>query len=161
MCFLVDDVVLVLAQTGDDLVDLPILVARRLALTADDERRARLVDEDRVHLVDDRVVQVALDVFQRGELHVVAQIVETKFVILSVCDVGSVGALLFLLALRVDDHADAHPEEVVELSHPLRVAPCQVVVHRDDVDALAFERIEIARERRHQRLPLAGAHFGD
>src|SRR5256886_9347396 len=35
------------------------------------------------------------------------------------------------------------------------------LVHRDDVHALAAERVEIGRERRHQRLALAGAHLGD
>ncbi len=71
-----------------------VLVARRLALAADDERRARLVDEDRVDLVDDGVVELALRVVERAELHVVAQVVEAELVVLAVGDVGAVGALL-------------------------------------------------------------------
>ena len=86
---LVDDVVLVLAEARDDLVDRLVLVARRLGLAADDERRARLVDEDRVDLVDDRVVQLALRVVERAELHVVAQVVEAELVVLAVGDVAS------------------------------------------------------------------------
>jgi len=39
---------------------------------ADDEGRARLVDQDRIHLVDDREVQVALNVALDRILHVVA-----------------------------------------------------------------------------------------
>ena len=64
----------------------------RLALAADDERRARLVDEDRVDLVDDGVVERALRVVERRELHVVAQVVEAELVVLAVGDVGAVGA---------------------------------------------------------------------
>ena len=62
----------------------PVLLARRLGLAADDERRARLVDEDRVDLVDDGVVQRALRVLERAELHVVAQVVEAELVVLAV-----------------------------------------------------------------------------
>ena len=61
-----------------------VLLARRLGRAADDERRARLVDQDRVDLVDDRVVQRALRVLERAELHVVAQVVEAELVVLAV-----------------------------------------------------------------------------
>ena len=36
--------------------------------------------------------------------------------------------------------------------HPLHVAPGQVVVDRDQVDALAGERVQVERQRGHQRL---------
>ena len=69
------------------------------------------------------------------------------------------------LALRVGqlvlDDADRHPEEAVDSAHPLRVATGQVVVDRDDVDALAFERVEIRGQRRDEGLALAGLHLGD
>ncbi len=42
-------------QARDDPVDVVVLLDRFLRGAADDERRARLVDEDRVDLVDDRV----------------------------------------------------------------------------------------------------------
>ena len=59
------------------------------------------------------------------------------------------------------DDADRHAEEAVDLAHPLGVAAGQVVVDRDDVDALAFERVEIGGERRDERLALARLHLGD
>ena len=46
-------------------------------------------------------------------------------------------------------------------AHPLRVALGQVVVDRDDVDAAAGHRVERGRERRHERLALAGLHLRD
>ena len=61
----------------------------------------------------------------------------------------------------VDDDADRQAEEAVDLAHPLGVAAGEVVVHRDHVDALAGERVEIDRQGRHQGLALAGAHLGD
>ncbi len=93
--------------------------------------------------------------------HVVAQVVEAEFVVGAVGDVGGVGlALVVGLHLREVD-ADREAEEAVELAHPLGVALRQVVVHRDDVHAVAGERVQVGRQRRHQRLALAGAHLGD
>jgi hypothetical protein len=54
--------VLVLAQARDDLGDLERTSRSRPPSPADDQRRARLVDEDGVDLVHDRVVQLALHV---------------------------------------------------------------------------------------------------
>ncbi len=132
-----------------------------LGLAADDERRARLVDQDRVDLVDDRVGQAARDPVGDVLDHVVAQVVEAELVVRAVGHVGGVGGLLGLARhlRRVDADREAH--EVVEPPHPLGVAPGQVVVDRDQVHALAGERVEVDRQGRHQRLALAGAHLGD
>ena len=46
-------------------------------------------------------------------------------------------------------------------AHPLGVAPGQVVVDGDEVDALAAEAVEVGRQRRHEGLALAGLHLGD
>ena len=53
------------------------------------------------------------------------------------------------------------PEEAVEAAHPLRVAAGQVVVDGDDVDALAFERVQVGGQRGDERLAFAGLHLGD
>ena len=42
---------------------------------------------------------------------------------------------------------DREAEEPVDLPHPLRVAAGEVVVHRDDVDALAREGVQVDGER--------------
>ena len=46
-------------------------------------------------------------------------------------------------------------------SHPLHIAAGQVVVHRDDVNALALDRIEVRRQRSDERLTFARHHFRD
>ena len=53
------------------------------------------------------------------------------------------------------------PEEAVDLAHPLGVAAGEVVVDRDDVDALAGERVEVDRQGRDEGLAFAGPHLGD
>ena len=59
------------------------------------------------------------------------------------------------------DHPDAHAEEVEDRAHPLRVAPGEVVVDGDDVDAPAGQRVEDRGQRRDEGLALAGPHLGD
>ena len=148
-------------QLGDDAVDPVVLVGRLLGRAADDEGRARLVDEDRVHLVHHREVMAPLDVAPEVELHVVAEVVEAQLVVGAVRDVGAVGVLALLVPHGVLDHADREAQEAIEASHPFAVAARQVVVDRDDVDPLALERVEIRREGRHEGLAFAGLHLGD
>ena len=158
---LVDVVVDVLAQRGDDGVDLLVEVGRLLGGARDDERGAGLVDEDRVDLVDDGVVQVALNVPLDRVLHVVTQVVEPELRVHAVRDVAAVGLLALRLGEAVDDDPHRHAEEVVDAAHPLGVAAGQVVVDRDDVDALAGEGVEVTGQGGHQGLALAGLHLGD
>ena len=58
-------------------------------------------------------------------------------------------------------HAGGQAQEAVDLAHPLGVALGQVVVDRDDVHALAGERVQIDRQGGDQRLAFAGLHLGD
>ncbi len=148
-------------QAGDDAIDFVIQLGRGLGRTGDDERRARLVDEDAVDLVDDGEVVAALNVLRQLELHVVAEIVEAELVVGAVGDVGRVRLLPLGIVQLVLDDAHRHAEEAVNLAHPFRVAAGQVVVRRDDVDAFAFQGVQVGRQRRHQRLALAGLHLGD
>ena len=140
---------------------LRVLVGRFLACAADDQRRTRLVDQDRVHLVHDAEVVSALHAVLHVELHVVAQIVEAEFVVGSVGDVAAVGGLALIVVQVVDDHAHRQSQKAVQLSHPLRVALGQVVVHRHHVHAASGQRIQIHRQGRHQRLAFARLHLGD
>ena len=61
----------------------------------------------------------------------------------------------------MDDDADGEAEEAVDLAHPLGVALGQIVVDRDDVDAAAGERVEVAGKRGDEGLAFAGLHLGD
>nr|BFE76379.1 hypothetical protein GCM10020092_096800 [Actinoplanes digitatis] len=59
------------------------------------------------------------------------------------------------------DHADAQAEEDVHPADPLGVALREVVVDRDDVHAVAAERVEVGGEHAGQGLALTGLHLGD
>ena len=61
----------------------------------------------------------------------------------------------------VADHRHAHPQGVIDRRVPAGVAPGQVIVDRDQVGALALERVQVKRQHRDQRLAFARLHLGD
>ena len=94
--------------------------------------------------------------------HVVAQVVEAELVVRAVRDVGEVrGAALRRARLGVVEAADGEAEVAVQVPHPLRVAAGEVRVHRDEVRALARQRVQVQRQRRDERLAFARRHLGD
>ena len=166
-------------EPGNDPVDLVVEVGRLLGRPRDDQRGPRLVDQDRVDLVDDRVVELALDQLLEREAHVVAEVVEAELVVRPVRDVGEVrfpplarpepreagvgrhvGRIVEERRLVLDDR-DRQPELVVDRAHPQRVAPREVVVDGDDVDAPPGEAVEHRGQRRDEGLALAGGHLRD
>src|SRR3954451_4421351 len=160
-------------QPGRELGEATVEVGRLLGGARDDERRPGLVDEDVVDLVDDREVvrgerlapgggaPAVLHLLLERDRHVVAEVVEAELGVGAVGDVGRVGVALLLVGLHVLQHSDGEAEGGVEPPHPLRVAAGEVVVDRDEVDALAGQRVERDRERGGERLALAGLHLGD
>ncbi len=155
------DVVVGFVEVRDERVDGVVEFGAILQRTRDDQRRARFVDQDRVHLIDDGVEVAALDHVLQPVLHVVAQIVEAVLVVGAVGDVAGIGSFTLLVVEAMDDHAGGQPEERVDFSHPGRVAAGEVVVDGDDMHALAGQRVEVDCERCNQRLAFAGLHLGN
>jgi len=93
--------------------------------------------------------------------HVVAQVVEAEFVVRPVSNIAVVGLLALGRVHVALNGAHAQSQRHVERSHPLHVAPGQIVVDGDHVYALALQGVEIRGQRGHQRLALAGDHLGD
>ena len=103
----------------------------------------------------------ALDGLLERPGHVVAQVVEAELVVRPVGDVRLVGTLAVGRRHLGEDHPDLEAEEAVHPAHPLGVALGQVVVGRDDVHALAGERVQVGGEDTGERLSFTGAHLGD
>ena len=159
---LVDLVVAVALEVFHDRGELVVELLGVVGTTRDDERRAGLVDEDEVDLVDDGVLVTALELVVLRDGHVVAEVVEPELVVGAVGDVGRVGQTLrfAVFDLRQDD-SDFEAEVPVDPPHPLRVALGEVVVRGDEVHTLAEQRVQVERERGDERLALAGLHLGD
>src|SRR5207249_8735268 len=90
---------------------------------ADDERRPRFVDQDRVYFVDNRVMITALDLlFARRRHTVVAQVIEAELAVRSVRDVAGVLLTTNIRLLIVLNTANGQPQEIIESTHPFGVA---------------------------------------
>ena len=127
----------------------------------DDERRARLVDEDRVDLVDDGEVVTALHHVGRLPRHVVAQVVEAELVVGAVRDVGRVLLAAHRGGLPGHDASGRHAERAEDAAHELGLVAREEVVDRDDVHAAARERVQVGGGRGDEGLALTGLHLGD
>ena len=107
------------------------------------------------------VIRVESGVAPAGRLHVVAQVVEAELAVGAVGDVAVVGLAAGFRVHVALDVAGRDAEGLVDRQHPFAVAAGEVVVDGDDVDALAFQRVEVGRQRGDERLAFAGDHFGD
>ena len=115
---------------------------RAFASPAGDYKRSpRLVYKNGVDLVDYTEVKLALDHGRNRGFKVVPQIVEAQLVIGCVNYVAVVRFFLFVVVHAGHDHADGKPHEFMNLTHPLRVALCEVVVDGDDMHALTRKRV--------------------
>ena len=137
---------------------------------ADDQRRARFVNQDIVDFVDDGKVQWALRLLQmfrvtfivaRRRPHIITEIVEAEFVIRSVRDIAGVGLLSLFDGHIALNGADCEPKSAVDRSHPLHVATREIVVDGNDMDTRTRQGIEIGRKCGDQRFSFAGDHFSD
>ena len=108
-----------------------------LALTGNDQRRTRLINQDGVNLIDDGERMVTLNHCIFVDRHVVAQVVETELIVRAVGDISGVHRLAGLRRNLVNDKTDLETEEAVYLAHPLTVSLGEVVVDGDNVYALA------------------------
>ena len=66
-------------------------------LTRDDERRTRLIDQNRVNLIDNGECKPTLYSLGWRVHHVVAQVIEAEFIVGTVSDVSGVGCLLHIM----------------------------------------------------------------
>ncbi len=145
--FFLDDVIDILNQFWNDFVDAVILVGGLFGGAGNDQRSAGLVDQDGVHFVHDSEVMATLHTVHEIEFHVVAEVIESEFVVRAVGDIRAIGRAPLDVAQIVHDHADGHAQRTINRAHPLRVAPGQVIVHRDDVHAASGQRVQHGGKR--------------
>ena len=130
-------------------------------LAGNDERGPGLIDQDRVDLVNDAVMEVPLYEVLLIDRHIVPEVVESELIIRNISNVAVVGGLPLFLRHVVQYDADLEAQKFVDFSHPLGVTLGQVVVYRDDLDPLALQGIEVGRKGGHERLSFTGLHLGN
>src|SRR5271156_5380252 len=137
----IEGVINIQDQLGNNFVDAIVLVGGFFGWAGDDQRRARLVNQDGVHFVHDGEVMAALHALRQIVFHVVAQVVETEFVVGAEGDVGGIGGAALDVVQVVHDDADGQAQHFVDGTHPLRVATREVIVYGDDVNAQTGQRV--------------------
>ena len=148
-------------EFGNDPVDLAVEFRRSLGRAGDDQRSPRFVDQDRVHLVHNRVVEVPLDHLVEAEFHIVAQVIKAEFVIGAVSDIACVCFPPFVIAQVSDDASGSEAQKFVDLSHPFRVPAGEVIVDGYDVDPFAANGVQINRQGCDEGFSFPRSHFGD
>ena len=149
-------------QLGDLRFVLVKLMCRNSGGAADNERRARLINQDRIHFVHNGKEMAALDLrFGAGCHAVVAEIIKAELGVRPIGDIAHVLLAAQRRRLIVLNDAHGQAEKFEDFPHPLRVTGGQVIVDGHEMDVVAGQRIEIERHRGHQCLALAGRHFRD
>ena len=131
------------------------------ALSGYDQRSPRLIDENRVDLVDDRIVKPSLYKLLFIDHHIVSQIIKSKLIVRHISDIAVVCRPALIVVHAVQHDSYGKPEELMHLSHPLGITLCQIIVDCDDMDAFSLKGVEICRQCGHQRLTFSCLHLGN
>ena len=91
--------------------------------------------------------------------HVVSQVIETKFIVRAVGDVGVVLLPSHLRRLVGEDATDRHAQHSENSTHQFRLVRRQVIVRCDDVNPARRDRIEECGQGGDERLSLTRLHF--
>ena len=146
----------------------------------DDERRARLVHQHAVGLIDEAVGEPAQQKLPRAcllarealelqldaariapEDETIPEIVEDDLLVRAIGDVARVRCAPRLGVHAVRDRSDGEPQRPVDRSHPVCVALDEIIVDGDDVHRHSGQRHRAGRQGSRQRLAFAGLHLGD
>src|SRR5690606_654159 len=117
-------------QEGNQAVHLHVEYGVILRRAGNNERRARFVDQDGIHFVNDGIVERPLDHILQRVFHIVAQIIKAIFIVGAVGNVSLINGTAFLVFLIVLNAADRKAKRFIHLAHPFRVAAGEVIVDR-------------------------------
>ena len=131
------------------------------ALSGNDKRSTRLIDQDGVDLIDDTVVKVSLNKLFFIDNHVVTKIIKSKFVVCYVCDVTSVCCTTLFRFHVVKYNAYCQAKEFMNFAHPLSISFSQVIVDCYDVNAFSFKGIQICRKCGYKSFTFTCFHLGN
>ena len=122
---------------------------------------ARLVNQNRIDFIHNRIGQAALYPVGGVIHHVVAQIVKTEFIICTVGNISCVRSLFLLMRHLRQIDADTQAEKAIKRPHPLGITAGQIVVHGHDMHPLARKCIQINWQGGGQGLAFTGTHFSN
>ena len=132
-----------------------------VALTGNDKRCSRLVDQDGVHFVYNGKVMFPLYLVLLINDHVVTQIVKSQLIVGAVCNIAVISRTALVVVQTMQDTADCQTQEPQHLAHFIRLCLCQIVVDGNHVYTLARQCIQICSNASHQCFTFTGFHLGN
>ena len=131
------------------------------ALSGNDQRCTCLIDQYRVNLIDDGIVQITLYQLLLVDNHIVTQIIETKFIIGNIRNITLICFLTFIMIHIIQNHAYGQSQELMYFSHPFSITFCQVIIDGNDMNTFSFQCIQICRRCGNKCLTFTGLHLCD
>ena len=127
------------------------------------QRSSRFVDQGRINFVHDCEVTRTLHLIDRSYLHIVAQIVKSKFACGSIDHIAGVCSSLFAGSLHMHrmNRTDRQTDCIEEWECPIAIALNEIIIHGDDMNLLVLGSCQVTRHRTNNCFSFAGFHFGD
>ena len=93
--------------------------------------------------------------------HVVTQVIKAQLIIGDIGNITSICCTSLLRLHVIQNHANSQAKKLMNLTHPLGITLCQIIVNCYNVDTSAFQGIQICRKSGNQSLTFAGSHLCD
>jgi len=90
--------------------------------TRNNQRSTSIVNQYRVHLIDNSIIMFTLHQILRADSHIVTQIVKTKLIVRTESNIGHICSTACVrIRLMLIDTIDTQSVELIKWSHPFRV----------------------------------------
>ncbi len=93
--------------------------------------------------------------------HVVTEVVKSKLIVCSVCNIAEVSLTSFIVGESVEDTADGKTEPAENFTHFLCLSFSKVIVNGYNVNAFSGECIEIRSDAGNESFTFTSSHFSD
>ena len=130
--------------------------------TRDNQRSTSIINQHRVHLIDDSIVMLALHQVSRILSHIVAQVVKAKLIVRTESDVSLISiAASHTIRLMLVNTIHTQTVEHINRSHPLRVTLGKIIIDRHHVHTIARQSIQEDRQSSRQSFTLTSKHLSN
>ena len=93
--------------------------------------------------------------------HIVTEVIESEFVVGSVCNIAVISLTSLVIVEAVENTADCESEPAKNLSHFLCLSLSEVVVNGNNVNALAGKCVKVRCNAGNESFTFTCSHFGD
>ena len=147
-----------LKLTGKHITDL-IDLGGFSAASGNNKRCTGLVDKYRVHLIDYAVVKSSLNQPFLVNDHVVTKVIKAQLIVCNIGYVAVIGSPSFIGLHGLEDTSYCKTQKFMDLSHPLRITLCQVIIYRYYTNSLFLKGIKICRKSGYKGFSFTGFHL--